>query len=119
MELQNGKSEDDWCYFFQKAELARQQMNWNQVAEIGDSAFVKSEKPKHSSELSVFIEGYAHVGDFEKAEALTRSALKMDESVKLMLCSTWDRIEESLESNKQVSENIEGVKNYLGCKLDS
>ena len=28
-----------WCYYFEKADLARQQQDWQQVAALGDQAF--------------------------------------------------------------------------------
>lgn len=115
-EMLDGNTLDDWCYFFQKAELARQQGNWNQVAKLGDMALFGSYKPKHSSELPVFIEGYAHMGDFGKAEAITRMALEMDASMKMMLCSTWGRIEKSLNSSEETTEIIALIRKGLTCE---
>ena len=36
--------EHDWCYYFEKAELARQQADWQQVAMLGDQALGDGKK---------------------------------------------------------------------------
>jgi len=49
-----------WCYYFEKADLARQLGDWAQVASLGDLAFNQTDYPNDPSERLVFIEGYAH-----------------------------------------------------------
>ncbi|MFV2045477.1 MAG: hypothetical protein ACC700_19875, partial [Anaerolineales bacterium] len=34
-----------WCYYFQKADLARQQGDWEQIARLGDIAFALEDRP--------------------------------------------------------------------------
>ena len=66
-----------WCYYFQKAELARQQGDWAQVAALGDTAREQGYRPQDASEWLVFIEGYGAVGRCEEARQLTANVVKV------------------------------------------
>ncbi len=83
--------EHNWCYYFEKADLARQLGDWQAVAELGDMAF-SVDHPNDPSERLVFIEGYAHVGRLDRAEALSYEALEQNPAVNRMVCHTWERI---------------------------
>jgi hypothetical protein len=56
-----------WCYYFEKADLAREQADWAEIARLGDLAFQLNDHPNDASERVVFIEGYAHTSDWQKA----------------------------------------------------
>jgi hypothetical protein len=62
-----------WCYYFQKAELARQIGDWEQVAALGDTAIDAGIAPANDGEWLVFIEGYAAVGRCDDARALSNN----------------------------------------------
>ena len=115
-EILQTNTADDWCYSFQKAELARQQGDWEKVAKLGDLALSEMGKVRHSSELPVFIEAYAHIEDFDKADEISRLAIEMDASMKKMLCATWTRIEKSTNSSKEIAEHIKLTKEDLNCE---
>jgi hypothetical protein len=66
--------EHTWCYYFQKAELARQQGDWERVAELGDETRKRGFEPKDLSEWVPFIEGYAQMARCNDALALAERA---------------------------------------------
>ncbi len=82
----------NFCYYYQKADLARQQKDWQKVAELGDTAFALSDSSNDPMERLVFIEGYAHVGDWEKARALSLKAAEITPLMRPPLCRLWQRI---------------------------
>jgi hypothetical protein len=92
--------EHGWCYYFQKADLARQMGDWEAVAELGDKAFELDDYPNDPLERFVFIEGYAHTGDWERAVELSRVSYRVSrEYVGPLLCRLWERVEaETVES---------------------
>jgi hypothetical protein len=51
-----------WCYYYQKASLARQVKDWQTVVNLGDEARSKGLGPADVSEWMPFYEGYAHMG---------------------------------------------------------
>ncbi|RPI93108.1 MAG: hypothetical protein EHM40_10855 [Chloroflexi bacterium] len=93
-----------WCYYFQKADLARQLGNWETVTRLGDEAFALSDYPNNPLERFVFIEGYAHTGKWERAVKLSRESYRVSkEYVGPLLCRLWGRIE------TETSEAVPGV----------
>jgi hypothetical protein len=107
-----------WCYYFQKADLARQLGDWEEVIRLGDIAFKLDDHPNNPVERFVFIEGYAHEGDWERALKLSRESYQVSkEYVGPLLCRLWERIEmettESLAEGR--TEAISQVKNMLSC----
>jgi hypothetical protein len=105
-----------WCYSFEKADLARQFGDWEEVVSIGETALKLDEQPHDPLELFVFIEGYAHVGKWQRAIELSREAQEVSEAeVQPVLCLLWERIEtetaESPERNRVLSE----VKSIFAC----
>jgi len=83
--------EHGWCYFFEKAELARQQGDWQEVARLGDQALAgdKGFFRKNAAELLPFIEGYAHTGQWDRAVEFSLQAYQSWENMRNMLCDTW------------------------------
>jgi hypothetical protein len=81
-----------WCYYFEKAELARQVDDWAQVAEIGDQVSALSYRPDDASEYLPIIEAYARVGRWEQARELTRKTVDLMPILRPALCAVWERV---------------------------
>ncbi len=52
-----------WCYYYQKADLARQRGAWDQVLVIGGQAFGQGLEPRDLIEWMPFLQAYAVSGD--------------------------------------------------------
>lgn len=106
-----------WCYYFEKADLAGQSADWQKVAELGDTAFKLDDHPNDPVERFVFIEGYAHTGDWERAIKLTRESYKVSkEYVGPLLCRLWERIESETADEPKRNQALSEVENMLACK---
>ena len=106
-----------WCYYFEKADLARQLGDWETVTRLGDEAFALGDYPNSPLERFVFIEGYAHAGDWERALKLSRESYQVSkEYVRPLLCQLWDRIETETPNVAGRSEALTEVKNIFACK---
>ncbi|MBV6394825.1 MAG: hypothetical protein HFACDABA_00395 [Anaerolineales bacterium] len=81
-----------WCYYFQKADLARQSGNWEQVAELGDQAFAIPYLPDDASEFLPFIEAYLRLGRMDDARQWTRNASRQMPVIAPALCAVWQRV---------------------------
>jgi len=107
--------EHDWCFYFQKAELARQEGNWERVVELGDQAqiFMETLDEKNIDELLPFIEGYARVGQLAKSIQLSERTFQLAPVNRFALCATWDRIhniiqfDEDHETFKQLYQTLQ------------
>jgi hypothetical protein len=55
-----------WCYYYEKASLARQKGDWDEVRRLGTDAFSYGFYAENLIEWVPFIQAYAFIGDFEK-----------------------------------------------------
>ncbi|RJP51545.1 MAG: hypothetical protein C4557_07795 [Anaerolineaceae bacterium] len=106
-----------WCYYFEKADLARQNGNWDEVVRLGETAFALDDHPNDPVERFVFIEGYAHVGGWKKAVELSVESYKVSKNyVGPLLCKLWDRIErETKNTSERESALLQEAENFE-CK---
>ena len=105
-----------WCYYYQKADLARQQSDWEQVAALGDEAFSLGDYPNGPSERIPFIEGYAHTGNWDRAYELTQNTYQISALMAKSLCPLWQRIDENTIDSSKKEEVVKQVFAELGCK---
>ncbi len=82
-----------WCYFYEKAELARQTGDWETVAALGEEAEQRGFLPTDPFEWLPFIEAYARTGDLQSAEELSLRAFAEDAGIRRGLCQLWERVE--------------------------
>lgn len=107
-----------WCYHFQKADLARQMGDWQEVVKLGDAAFKLDDHPNDPIERFVFIEGYAHVGDWKKAIEYSKVSYKVSKDyVGPLLCRLWRRIEAETAQSPERSEALAEVQQTFACPL--
>ena len=66
-----------WCYFFQKADLARQNEDWPKVLAIYDQAKEKGQSPRNGTELIPMILASANLGQWQQAADLTQQGLEL------------------------------------------
>lgn len=107
-----------WCYYFEIADLARQFGNWEEVARIGNTAFELDDHPNDPVEWFVFIEGYAHMGEWQRALELSKEsyqASQEDEVVGRLLCLLWERIETETPEGTERTEALSEVKSMFAC----
>ena len=107
-----------WCYYFEKADLARQLGHWKEVTKLGDTAFKLNDHPNNPVERFVFIEGYAHVGDWERALKLSKESYQVSKDyVRPLLCQLWERVKTGTTDSPERNEALSEVKSMFSCKL--
>jgi hypothetical protein len=77
-----------WCYYFQKASLARQQGKWQEIVNIYDTVVAAGHKPVDDSEYFVFVEGLVNSGQSEKAMQIVQNQIGSNEALRYSLCRT-------------------------------
>ncbi|HMB21748.1 MAG TPA: hypothetical protein VKP08_02895 [Anaerolineales bacterium] len=106
-----------WCYYFQKADLARQLGDWKTVTRLGDEAFALNDYPNNPLERFVFIEGYAHTGNWDRAVKLSRESYRVSKSyVGPLLCRLWQRVETETTGGVERDAALSEVESMLACK---
>jgi hypothetical protein len=107
----------NWCYDFEKADLARQQSDWAQVAKIANHAL--KTKPRlyepNAPELVTYILGYAHTGQWKKAQELSMEAMQINVQMKDMLCYNWRQIGLYTQKDAGQQAAIAAINSQLRC----
>ena len=80
-----------WCYFYQKASLARQTGNWEEISRLYDQVRESGLETDDKSELIPFLEGLVNVGRLEEARALFQSEIKGNAKMRLPLCTSLEQ----------------------------
>ncbi len=109
--------EPDWCYYFEKADLARQLGDWSQVVNLGEQAFNLNQRlyEVNAPELTPYIEGYAHLGQWQEAQQLTQQAYQLSTRMQRMLCATWGRIAQSTSPDGAQQASLAEIRTSLKC----
>jgi hypothetical protein len=62
----------EWCYYFEKADLARQQGKWEEVASLGDRVLKMGLRPRDLVEWMPFLQAYAARDDFKEVRDMAK-----------------------------------------------
>lgn len=106
-----------WCYYFEKADLARQSGDWETVISLGNQAISGGYSPNNLYEWIPFIEGYLHMRDWDKAQSLTMDIFNSDQGNRAALCAAWSRSIEAMTLSPSENETILLVQNELDCSV--
>jgi hypothetical protein len=104
-----------WCYYYEKADLARQYKDWDTAIALWKEATSKGLTPGNGVEYLPFIEGFAHIGDWKTAEELTFQAEKLTHGFSNRLCVTWNSIESETPSTQERDDMLKQVRGKLAC----
>lgn len=100
-------STNTWCYYYQKADLARQFNDWDALVDYGDQAFLAGFSPVNPIEYIPFIQGYAFTNDFQSAYSLTEKALEMDPEIFPLICPIWADIYNNASPPNDITNALE------------
>jgi hypothetical protein len=114
-QLYSPEPEHGWCYYFEQADLARQQGDWEQVAALAERAFALGEYPNDPAERMPFIEGYAHVGQWELALEQTGKAHSVSPLMEPALCGLWQRIAQDTPASLAQAAALQATEQELHC----
>jgi hypothetical protein len=77
----------DWCYYYQKASLARQRGDWEEIGKLYDQVRTSNLETDDKSEMIPFFEGLVNSGRYEDAKTLYREEIKGQNEMRLPLCT--------------------------------
>jgi hypothetical protein len=66
----------EWCYFYEKADLARQRGDWEEVLNLGTQARDRGLVPQDDIEWIPFLQAYAVAGDVDRLTKLADIAVE-------------------------------------------
>lgn len=104
-----------WCYYFEKADLARQYGQWEEIVRLWNEAQAAGERPDNGFEYIPFIEGLGHTGDWEQVTEMTKFAKRITAGLEPSLCSAMDRLTQSAPDSQEKDETVKDLMEDLDC----
>ncbi len=88
---------ENWCYYYQKAELAEQYSQFTNVIELWKKAQAQYLNPSHGMEYLPFIRAQLAMEDYTAAQDLTEAANRQTSSqaMRQTLCRPWLEVGET------------------------
>lgn len=108
------ESDHNWCYYFEKADLAVQLKDYTEVKKLYKAVVRNGLKPFDGVEWYPFVEGLASAGDFENAVSVSKKVIELNPKsteYRANLCYVWDRVAANTDYDEQVTQ----AKAQLGC----
>jgi len=78
--------EHDWCYYYQKIDLARQTGDWAAAVKLADEALMQGYSAADRSEWLPLIEAYVNLGELDKAQELAQK-IRTNRQLHVALCN--------------------------------
>ncbi len=110
--------EHDWCYFFQKADLARQKQKWAEVTALMDEAFASGLDARYGLEYLPLLEAQYHLQAWGGYLETSRKILARNSGFENFLCTQWERIE-SDAGNPPPLEVVTEMSALFDCRPGS
>ena len=85
--------EHDWCYYYEKIDLARQRQDWQEAVRLADEAQAKDLTPTDGSEWMPVLEAYVNAGEVKAASQIAKR-IKADKNMRLVLCQQLEQTAE-------------------------
>jgi hypothetical protein len=102
----------NWCYYFQKADLARQNEDWQNVLAIYNQAKEMGFSPKNGTELMPMILANSNLNHWQEAMDLTQQGLALTGGAKPYFCSYWELFKSIPSGDPPASEMLQ----QLNCQ---
>jgi hypothetical protein len=106
-----------WCYYYTKAELARQFKEWDQILELLNGASAMGYGPIDPFDWLPFIEANAMTSNFDQARLQTRDAIKADPRTGIGVCKVWERVQAQAPWKGEAQIQILEALTEFDCEL--
>jgi len=108
---------NQWCYYFEKADLAKQNNDWQEVLALYQQADSKGFQPGPAPEWLPMLDALYNTGQTEQAMELTRKIPLSDPSSRAVICNVWNHFES--QSNLVIANKMMGFLEEIGCNMGS
>lgn len=97
--------ERGWCFYYQRADLARQRGEWEKIPALRDEALDKGYYPNDPLEWIPFMQAYAVQGNVEEIREMTKLVV-LDRYLRLQVCNNMKYLVENETLSSEVNEFI-------------
>jgi len=106
----------EWCYHFQKADLARSFGQWDEVTQLWREAQQYGFQARYGPEYLPFIEAFAQHGDWDTASQITLLSYKTTKDMSPLLCQNWERIMQKTPDSPEKEIAKKSIQTTLTCQ---
>ena len=104
-----------WCYYYLKADLARQDEDWDEAARLFEEARLRELYPRNEAEYMIFVDAFIRSGDFDGAYNLTSEIRAIARRNNDSLCGLWSHHAE-LQNSPAFDKVYGNVRSELNCE---
>ena len=104
----------DWCYFFEKADLARTSKDWSQVLQILTEASGKRFSPTTPNEKIILLEAFMGLEKWEQALELSREIHLLNKEYDRMICGVLEKF--AVPSDKNNQQDLILIRSEMLCE---
>lgn len=105
-----------WCYYFEKAELARQWQDYATILSLLEDVKKSKLGPFDLTEWYPFIDALARTGDLRQAANLSEPIRNQSKSANLGVCTLWTGYANDPSINAQDPQTIQDVLTTFECQ---
>ena len=98
----------NWCFYFEKADLAVQKFDWKEAAKLGDDVIRLELHPEDQVEWFPFLQAYAMVGDEEKVKTVSAN-MNTRKFLSDQVCILFNRPDSVLTLSLQMKTLVTGL----------
>jgi hypothetical protein len=102
-ELFGLEPEHGWCFYYQKAQLARQTKDWKQAAAWGDEALAHGFSPADPIEWLVFVQAFRYTDNENYQNSL--DAIRMDPYVGDEACQVFESYSQEMANSPYANQH--------------
>ena len=105
-----------WCYYFEKAELARQYKQYDQTITLLHEAQGKGFSPLNLSEWYPFLDAYLHLDNLEQARTISQKIVDSENKVyEIGMCNVWSNFAAE-QNDPPKMQNITAAMKAISCQ---
>ena len=109
-----------WCYYYEKAALARQTGDWAEIVRLAGESLrrgIRPERPQDQVEFLPFIEGYARMGLWDDAAQMSLDTAFWAPDTQPALCLLWQRSVEGQSRSEALQRGLQQINESLKCGI--
>ncbi len=108
--------EHQWCYYYAKAELARQKHEWQEIMRLMNEAKALEYQPTDPFEWLPYIEAQALTGSVTAAEKMSAELMMSDKKINKGICQVWKRVQAQAPAGSEAESQINNILFQFACE---
>ena len=111
LEVFTSQPQKGWCYYFETADLARQQGDFENAVALGEEAIQQGFAPRAASEWLPFLESNLRLGNWERVDYIADQLMSAEGNYENGLCNTLKRLARE-ENTPSADKLVEYMQEY-------